>query len=175
MRVAHIAIAVPDLAEAQAKWTALLGQAPELVEELPNQGVTSASYHLENLVIELVCPLGDESPIANYLAKRGPGIHHVAFHTEDLAATLAQKKAEGFQTIPPREGAGAGGCQVTFLHPRSMAGILVEFVQPPTADPNDTIEEHLRAGGHPVEARHAQEAPHEHHQAAPHPEGAPRE
>ncbi|HYE79091.1 MAG TPA: methylmalonyl-CoA epimerase [bacterium] len=176
MRVAHIAIAVPDLAEAQAKWTALLGQEPHTVEHLPNQGVTSVSYHLDNLVIELVTPLGDHSPIAGYLAKRGPGIHHVAFETTDLAATLAAKQVQGFEVIPPREGPGAGGTQVTFLHPRSMAGILVEFVQPPRPDPiAAAAEDHLRAGGCPVDSATPQEAPREHHQAAPAPEGAPRE
>ncbi|MEO7993278.1 MAG: VOC family protein [bacterium] len=134
MRVAHLAIAVPDLDAAQARFTLLLGVAPHAVEELPNQGVRSCGYHLDNLVIELVEPLGPESPIANFLAKRGTGIHHVALHTDDLAATLAVKRAEGFEIIPPRQGPGAEGQQVTFLHPRSTAGILVEFVQPGPAE-----------------------------------------
>lgn len=152
MRVAHIAIAVPDLPAARAVWSRLLSVPEPPVEDLPNQGVSSCSFHLENITIELVTPLGEGSPIANYLAKKGTGIHHVAFHTDNLAATLAEKQADGFELIPPREGPGAGGMQVTFLHPRSVAGILVEFVQPPPpgwpGGAHPDARELLRAEGH---------------------------
>ncbi|MCG3151329.1 MAG: hypothetical protein GEEBNDBF_00600 [bacterium] len=154
MRVAHIAIAVADLVSARDTWSRLLNLPAPPTEDLPNQGVTSCAFHLENIVIELVTPLGEASPIANYLAKRGPGIHHVAFQTEDLAETLAEKQQQGFQIIPPREGPGAEGMQVTFLHPKSVAGILVEFVQPGEHHASPThpdATEHLRAGGYNVE------------------------
>lgn len=158
MRVAHIAIAVADLEDARSTWSRLLDcPAPE-PEALPNQGVTSVAFHLDNLVIELVSPLGEGSPIANYLAKRGPGIHHVAFETGDLALTLAEKLAQGFTIIPPRAGPGAEGMQVTFLHPKSVGGILVEFVQPMgsshAGDPPESLTpaELLRAGGYNVES-----------------------
>jgi len=162
MRVAHIAIAVADLEDARSTWSRLLDcPAPE-AEALPNHGVSSVAFHLDNLVIELVSPLGEGSPIANYLAKRGPGIHHVAFETGDLVATLAEKAKQGFAIIPPREGPGAEGMQVTFLHPKSVGGILVEFVQPMQTtheashggdSPKSlTPAELLRAGGYNVES-----------------------
>ena len=119
--VDHVGIAVPDLDEARKTWDALLGQVP-VVEDVPTQKVKTATYPCG---IELVAPSSPESPIARFLGKRGPGIHHVTLAVEDIKAHLARLKAEGVKLVNETPVKGAGGCPVAFLHP--VGGVLVEL------------------------------------------------
>ena len=119
--VDHVGIAVPDLDEARKLWDALLGQTPVL-EEVASQKVKTATYPCG---IELVAPTTPESPIARFLGKRGPGIHHVTLAVDDIKAHLARLKAQGQKLVNETPVKGAGGCPVAFLHP--VGGVLVEL------------------------------------------------
>ena len=121
--VDHVGIAVPDLDEARQTWDALLGQVPVL-EDVPTQKVRTATYPCG---IELVAPSSPESPIARFLGKRGPGIHHVTLAVDDIKAHLARLKAQGVKLVNETPVVGAGGCPVAFLHP--VGGVLVELKQ----------------------------------------------
>ena len=121
--VDHVGIAVADLDEARKVWDALLGQVPVL-EEVPTQKVKTATYPCG---IELVAPSSPESPIARFLGKRGPGIHHVTLAVKDIKAHLARLKAQGVKLVNETPVVGAGGCPVAFLHP--VGGVLVELKQ----------------------------------------------
>lgn len=120
-KVDHVGIAVADLDEARRTWDALLGQTPK-VEEVASQKVRTATYPCG---IELVAPTTPESPIARFLGKRGPGIHHVTLAVDDIAAQLARLKAQGVKLVNETPVIGAGGCPVAFLHP--VGGVLVEL------------------------------------------------
>ncbi|HEX5136131.1 MAG TPA: VOC family protein [Planctomycetota bacterium] len=119
--VDHVGIAVADLAEARKTWDALLGQTP-VVEDVPSQRVRTATYPCG---VELLEPMSPESPISRFLAKRGPGIHHVTLAVDDIEAHLARLKAEGVRLVNETPVKGAGGCRVAFLHP--VGGVLVEL------------------------------------------------
>jgi methylmalonyl-CoA/ethylmalonyl-CoA epimerase len=119
--VDHVGIAVSDLAEARKTWDALLGQAP-VVEDVPSQKVRTATYPCG---VELLEPMSLDSPISRFLAKRGPGIHHVTLAVDDIDAHLARLKAEGVKLVNETPVKGAGGCRVAFLHP--VTGVLVEL------------------------------------------------
>ena len=103
--VDHVGIAVADLDEARRTWDALLGQTP-VVEEVPTQKVKTATYPCG---IELVAPTSPESPIARFLGKRGPGIHHVTIAVDDIKAHLARLKAQGRKLVNETPVKGAGG------------------------------------------------------------------
>jgi methylmalonyl-CoA/ethylmalonyl-CoA epimerase len=122
-RIDHVGVAVADLAAARAIWDALLGQEPA-VEEVPTQKVTAAMYPCG---IELVAPTADDSPIGKFLAKRGPGIHHVTVEVSDIDAQLARLKRQGVRLINESAVPGAGGCRVAFIHPSAAGGVLVEL------------------------------------------------
>jgi len=119
--VDHVGIAVADLDEARRTWDALLGQTP-VVEDVPSQKVRTATYPCG---IELVAPASPESPIARFLGKRGPGIHHVTLVVDDIHAHLARLKAQGTKLVNETPVKGAGGSPVAFLHP--VGGVLVEL------------------------------------------------
>jgi methylmalonyl-CoA/ethylmalonyl-CoA epimerase len=119
--VDHVGIAVADLDEARKTWDALLRQTP-VVEDVPTQRVRTATYPCG---IELVAATSPESPIARFLAKRGPGIHHVTVAVDDIRTHLARLKAQGVKLVNETPVKGAGGCPVAFLHP--VGGVLVEL------------------------------------------------
>jgi methylmalonyl-CoA/ethylmalonyl-CoA epimerase len=119
--VDHVGVAVADLDEARRLWDGLLGQTP-VVEEVSSQKVRTATYPCG---IELVAPMGPDSPIARFLGKRGPGIHHVTLAVEDLKGQLARLKAQGVALVNETPVKGAGGCPVAFLRP--VGGVLVEL------------------------------------------------
>ena len=120
----HVAIAVPDLEEASMSYQRLTGVSGSPVETLEAQGVR-VSFHGS---IELLEPLGPDTTVGRFLSRRGPGLHHVGFRTEDLAAEIERLIGEGFETIEdPR--VGARGHLVAFLHPRTTGKVLVELVQ----------------------------------------------
>jgi methylmalonyl-CoA/ethylmalonyl-CoA epimerase len=128
-RLNHVAIAVPDLAKAAARYRDLLGADVSAPLDLPEHGVTVVFIELENTKIELMAPLGRDSPIASFLERRPEGgLHHVCFEVPDLAETAQRLAAAGARILgdgQPR--IGAHGLPVLFLHPRDFDGALIEL------------------------------------------------
>lgn len=130
MEFDHAGIATDDAAETAALFTDLL-DAPNVHEETDeDRGLRFVFLDLGNGYLELLEPLPDaESTIADYLAENGPGIHHLAFETEDAAAALDRARELGIEPIDDEPRPGAWTHDIAFLHPRDTAGILVEFVE----------------------------------------------
>ena len=128
-RLNHIAIAVPDLAAAAAKYRDLLGATVHHPKDLPEHGVTVVFVELENTKLELMTPLGDTSPIAKFLADHpAGGMHHICFEVADLAHAARTLTAAGARILGdgvPRT--GAHGLPVLFLHPKDFDGALIEL------------------------------------------------
>jgi len=125
----HVAIAVPDLAAAAAKYRDSLGASVSAPQDLPEHGVTVVFVELENSKIELLHPLGENSPIAGFLEKnpRG-GTHHLCFEVKDLKAVADQLSAQGIRVLGDGEPKlGAHGLPVLFLHPNDYDGTLIEL------------------------------------------------
>jgi methylmalonyl-CoA/ethylmalonyl-CoA epimerase len=130
-RLNHVAIAVPDLAAATAKYRDVLGAKVSAPLSLPDHGVTTVFVELPNTKIELLVPLGEGSPIAKFL-ERNPdgGIHHLCYEVEDILTARDRLKAEGARVLGDGEPKrGAHGKPVLFLHPKDFYGTLVEIEQ----------------------------------------------
>jgi methylmalonyl-CoA/ethylmalonyl-CoA epimerase len=128
-RLNHIAIAVPDLAAATARWAGPLGATVRPPQDEPDHGVTVVFIDLPNTKVELLAPLGDASPIAGFLQKNpGGGIHHMCYEVDDITAAAARMVAEGARVLGPPK-IGAHGKPVIFLHPRDFDGCLIELEQ----------------------------------------------
>lgn len=128
-RLNHVAIAVPDLEAAIALYRDALGAEVSEPAEQPDHGVITVFITLPNTKIELLHPLGEESPIARFL-ERNPagGVHHVCYEVEDIEAARDRLRAEGLRVLGDGEPkVGAHGKPVLFLHPKDMAGTLVEL------------------------------------------------
>jgi len=128
-RLNHVAIAVPDIAAAAAKYRDTLGAAVSAPLALPEHGVTTVFVNLPNTKIELLEPLGENSPIAKFL-ERNPdgGIHHLCYEVDDIRAARDRLKAEGSRVLGDGEPKiGAHGKPVLFLHPKDFNGTLVEI------------------------------------------------
>ena len=128
-RLNHVAIAVPDLAEAAAQYRETLGARVGPPQDEPDHGVTVVFVELPNTKIELLHPLGDASPIAGFLAKNpSGGIHHICYEVEDIAAARDRLLAQGARVLGEGDPKiGAHGKPVLFLHPKDFAGTLVEL------------------------------------------------
>ena len=124
-RLAHVGIAVRDLDEAVRFYREVLGAAPHAPQTA--DGATIVGLTFGESEIELLSAADTESPIGKFLARRGPGIHHVCFRVPDLEAALARCRKAGFQLIDAAPRPGADGRRVAFLHPRTTAGILLEL------------------------------------------------
>lgn len=125
----HIGIAVSDLGDAVARWRPLVGEPDSAPEELPSNQVrvvflTAGSTHLE-----LLEPTGPSSPVARFLASRGPGVHHIAFHVSSVDRALGEVAERGGQLVDRAARPGARGRRVGFAHPSAFGGVLVEFVE----------------------------------------------
>jgi methylmalonyl-CoA epimerase len=129
-RIDHIGVAVTDLDAALALYDGNLEL--ELVhrETVESQGVEAVLLDVGENHVELLCPLSDDTPVGKFLAKRGPGLHHVAYQTDDIEATLEQLKAAGMRLIDEAPRTGIRNSKVAFLHPASSGGVLTEIVQP---------------------------------------------
>ncbi len=133
----HIGIAVSSLADALAFYRDALGLDVEIPEEVPSQRVRAHFVHVDGagaggpapVALELLEATADDSPIAKYLARRGPGLHHIAFRVPDIVGALAHLKARGVRLIDETPRPGAHGSLVAFLHPASTHGVLVELKQ----------------------------------------------
>jgi methylmalonyl-CoA epimerase len=124
----HVGIAVDDLDAAIVRWTALFGATLEHRERVDDQGVEAASLRVGESRIELLAALGADTPVGKFLAKRGPGVHHVAFETKNVGAELARLKTDGVELIDETPRRGMFGLQVAFVHPEATGGVLAEFV-----------------------------------------------
>jgi methylmalonyl-CoA/ethylmalonyl-CoA epimerase len=124
----HLGVAVEDLDEAVATYERLFGAALERRETVPEQGVEAASLRIGSDRVELLASLGDDTPVAKFLDKRGPGMHHVAFEVDDVGAALGDLMAEGAQLIDEQPRHGLFGLEVAFVHPDSLHGVLAEVV-----------------------------------------------
>lgn len=126
-RIAHIGIAVASIPEAVAFYRDVLGLAPGHPETA--DGATIVSVSFGDVHIELLEPKNPDSPVAKFLAKRGPGIHHICYRVGDLDAALARCKAAGYRLIDETPRRGAGGRRIAFLHPKTTNGVLLELTE----------------------------------------------
>jgi methylmalonyl-CoA/ethylmalonyl-CoA epimerase len=124
----HFGVAVADLDEAVATYERLLGAELEHRELVPDQGVEAASLRVGAGRVELLASLGEETPVGRFLAKRGPGMHHVAYEVEDVGEALGELSAQGAELIDEQPRQGMFGLEVAFVHPDSMHGVLAEIV-----------------------------------------------
>ena len=125
----HVNLAAMDAAALATVCQDILGL--EIVEEcvVAEQGVKVVKLDAGGTTVEITEPLGPDTPVGRFLAKRGPGIHHLAFEVPDLAARLAELKAAGVRLIDPEPRIGAGGHRIAFIHPAAFGGILVELTE----------------------------------------------
>ena len=124
----HLGVAVTDLEEAIATYTRLFGGTLEHRDLIPEQGVEAASVLVGASRIELLAPIAEDTPVGRFLAKRGPGLHHVAYEVADVGAALADLAAAGAELIDTVPRPGLFGLQVAFVHPDAVHGVLTEVV-----------------------------------------------
>lgn len=129
MKIDHIGIATNDIEQMAAIYRDALGLNVVETEEVASQKVRVAMLPVGESRIELLEATAADSPISKFLAKRGPGIHHVAFKVDDIRAALAELKSKGARLIDEEPRTGAGGCLVAFIHPSSTGGVLIELVE----------------------------------------------
>jgi methylmalonyl-CoA/ethylmalonyl-CoA epimerase len=124
----HLGLAVTELDEAVATYTRLFGATLEHRAIVPDQGVEAASVLVGSSRIELIAPTAEDTPVGRFLAKRGPGVHHVAYEVDDVAAALETLAAAGAELIDVVPRLGLFGLQVAFVHPDAVHGVLTEVV-----------------------------------------------
>ncbi|MGZ8846305.1 MAG: methylmalonyl-CoA epimerase [Pyrinomonadaceae bacterium] len=129
MKIDHIGVATEGIEAAATFYRDALGLAVEEIEEVAEQKVRVAMLPIGESRIELLEPTAEDSPISKFLAKRGPGIHHIAVQVDDIRAALDGLKQKGARLIDEHPRTGAGGCHVAFVHPSSAGGVLIELVQ----------------------------------------------
>ena len=129
-RIDHIGVAVTDLDEAIALYERDYGMALVHRETVTEQGVEAVLLDVGENHVELLSPLGDDTPVGKFLAKKGPGLHHVAYQVSDIEATLDALRAAGLQLIDQAPRTGIRNSRVAFLHPKSTGGVLTEIVEP---------------------------------------------
>jgi methylmalonyl-CoA epimerase len=124
----HLGIAVDDLGSAIETYERLYGAVVEHRETVPEQGVEAASLRVGESRVELLRPLDDDTPVGRFVARRGPGMHHVALEVDDVAAELRRLAADGAELIDERPRRGLFGLDVAFVHPEATGGVLAELV-----------------------------------------------
>jgi len=129
-RIDHIGVAVEDLDAAIALYETTAQMALVHREVVTEQGVEAVLLDVGENHVELLAPLGPDTPVGKFLAKRGPGLHHVAYQVTDIEATLAALKAAGVQLLDETPRIGIRSSRVAFAHPRSTGGVLTEIVEP---------------------------------------------
>jgi methylmalonyl-CoA/ethylmalonyl-CoA epimerase len=128
--VDHVGVAVEDLDAAIELYSERLGMPLQHRETVSEQGVEAALLGVGDSHVELLRPLGEDTPIGRFLAKRGPGLHHTAYRCADVAQVLEQCRARGLRLIDEQPRRGIRDSRVAFLHPASTGGVLTELVQP---------------------------------------------
>ncbi len=124
----HIGVAVEDLEESLAPYSSLFGAHVEHREELAEQGVDAVSLRIGDSRVELLGALGADTPVGKFLDRRGPGLHHLAFEVDDIAAELERLSAAGAELIDETPRRGTFGTTVAFVHPHTTGGVLAELV-----------------------------------------------
>lgn len=127
-KVDHIGIVVRNIEESLAKWVDLFDAEAGEIEEIEERGVRLVSLEFEKgPSVELVSPLGEDSPVSKFLRERGEGIHHVSLKVKDIDKVMERLKAKGVEFVQDKPVRGAKGSRIAFLHPRSLNGVLLEL------------------------------------------------
>jgi len=128
-RIHHVGVAVADLDASIRLYTSALGA--QLVHRATNEkeGLEAAFLRVGDGEIELMAPLRDDSPVGKFMAKRGPGLHHVAYGVTDIDESLAEAREAGLELIDGEPRVGMHGTRIAFVHPKSLEGVLTEFVE----------------------------------------------
>jgi methylmalonyl-CoA/ethylmalonyl-CoA epimerase len=129
LKVEHIGIAVKNITEANSLFQSLLGTASYKTESVETEGVITSFFNSGNTKIELLEAQNENSPVAKFIAKRGEGIHHIAFEVDDINKTMSELKEKGFELLSEEAKPGADNKLICFLHPKSTNGVLVELCQ----------------------------------------------
>ena len=129
LKLEHLGFAVKNLSEADELYGRLLGTGPYKREKVLSENVITSFFKVGEVKIELLEATSNESPIAGFIKKRGEGIHHVAFEVQDIELEVQRLRAEGFRIINDEPKKGADNKLVTFIHPKSVGGVLVELCQ----------------------------------------------
>ena len=129
-RIDHVGVAVHEIEPALEIYRDRFELQVAHREVVAEQGVEALLLDVGENHVELLAPLGEDTPVGRFLAKQGPGLHHVAYQVADIEQTLAQLKAAGMELIDERPRTGIRGSRVAFMHPRLSAGVLTEIVQP---------------------------------------------
>ena len=125
----HVGIAVPDLDAAVALYRRTLGVEPTHRERVESQGVEEVLFALGASSIQLLGPLGPDTPVGRFLERRGPGVHHIGYRVKSVADALEHLRSEGVRLIDQEPRPGSRGTTIAFVHPEGMGGVLVELVQ----------------------------------------------
>jgi methylmalonyl-CoA/ethylmalonyl-CoA epimerase len=132
-QIDHVGIAVEDLDAAVEHYRRTLGVEPTHRERIDPQGVEEVLLAVGSSFIQLLGALGPDTPVGRFLERRGPGVHHVGYRVDNVAATLEHLRGEGVELIDQTPRPGSRGTTIAFVHPNGMAGVLVELVQLPSA------------------------------------------
>jgi methylmalonyl-CoA/ethylmalonyl-CoA epimerase len=127
----HIAIAVPDLERAIRRFAEDFGIPLDGTEDVVSAKTTTAFFPIEGTRIELVHPLDGEGPLVKFLDKRGGGIHHLCFRTDDIEGDMERLKEKGYRFLSDTPQPGAHGTRIVFIHPKSADGVLIELAEHP--------------------------------------------
>jgi methylmalonyl-CoA/ethylmalonyl-CoA epimerase len=138
MRIHHLGIAVESLESAVPIFELLLGKAPDSLETVEDQKVRVATFELREGRIELLESTGPDSPVARFVSRRGPGMHHLTLAVADLPEALERLQRKGMRLIDTEPRIGAGKQRIAFLHPSSTAGVLIELVEEESAGPKES-------------------------------------
>jgi methylmalonyl-CoA/ethylmalonyl-CoA epimerase len=125
----HVGIAVTDLEEAVERYRRSLGVEPSHRERVHDQGVEEVLFQVGTSFVQLLGALGPDTPVGSFLATRGPGVHHVAYRVDDVAAALAHLRSEGVRLVDETPRRGSRNTLIAFVHPKGMEGVLVELVE----------------------------------------------
>ncbi|HEX9122963.1 MAG TPA: methylmalonyl-CoA epimerase [Actinomycetota bacterium] len=132
----HVGIAVVDLDAAVLHYVRAFGLEPAHRERVESQGVEEVVFRVGASYIQLLGALEPDTPVGRFLASRGPGVHHIGYRVDDVAAALERLRAEGVPLIDETPRPGSRGTTIAFVHPKGMGGVLVELVQEPSASPS---------------------------------------
>jgi len=132
-QIDHVGIAVEDLDAAVEHYRRTLGVEPTHRERIDPQGVEEVLLAVGSSFIQLLGALGPDTPVGRFLERRGPGVHHVGYRVDNVAATLEHLRGEGVELIDQTPRPGSRGTTIAFVHPNGMGGVLVELVQLPSA------------------------------------------
>jgi len=128
-KLEHIGIAVKNIEKANATFAQLLGRAHYKVEEVESEGVRTSFFDIGGIKIELLEATREDSPIAKFIEKRGEGVHHLAFQVDDILTSMEAYRKKGFEPVNEIPKKGADNKMVSFLHPKSTGGVLIELCE----------------------------------------------